>query len=1107
MAAYTKTKKLLEIFRGRIEWKLRPDLDRIHWTHFYLSAAIGRLLEVRLQSDFYEPITTILWNNEEWFRWFWYQDNFENFSEMVASLTQELEELFMLPKPQQFFDNTLEKNEVVAAFIDFLVQLLSHGVGLIFPFEDCMNNLKEELRCLVVVLGDTSLLGAAEIEQVENLLAEFEAVANKAGSFVYSLFSATNVIDGTAIGALFEQIDLLKTNIIKFSNLPPSSIIKTDIVSPEAAAVDSFSIIVSLLRDLEEVIMNREDDHLIVNVKVQVKILRQGLMLSQSFLMDIKVLQLSEMEELKEVVMRIRDVAYESEYLINSFLVGDAPLWYLNIRIPNVIQKIKIIETGLQDIEKNYDIGALKVAKDFSAQLSLQLKRNSDVEDIIVGLEDKTIDILDQLTGGEKHLQIITIFGMPGLGKTTFAKKLYVHPTVNYYFDKLSWCILSQAYQTKSVLTDILICLESELGRDMIFNMEEEKLAEHIYKSLKGRRYLIVMDDVWHSNVWDDLRRYFPDDRNGSRILFTSRNKDVGPPNSIIHELPTLSNGQCWELLHKKVFGIETCPPQLLGVGNQIAVSCCGLPLAVVVVAGILLTMDQEKSAWENVGRSLASYIFADKNNSTMQILELSYKHLPDHLKPCFLYFGAFYEDERIPVRRLKRLWMAEGFICKHERKSLESVAEEYLMELIGKSLVKVTGRRRSDGGVKYCVIHDLLRDLCLRRAEEENFLKLVDHNYSIYNKHQRLYAPFRSVSLNLIYRASHLLLGHYGRRVRSFIGYLLMSPLNVVSMQLLRVLDCWNRDSDDLVGIETLVHLKYLAIAPMPASIASSLVNLEFLVVHGEVSISSSLLKLAKLRHLQAFKATFNEDCNSIQMVMNNLEYLSTICIFNLKDEEMLKCSPHLRNLKCKCEPFFIMNEGISSYRYPDLRFLTQLESLKMIRSSYGDEKVGIIKFPSNIKKLTLSGLRLPWKKMLFIGTLPNLEILKLEADAIVGEIWKTRDGEFQQLRFLKLERLEFFCQWDVSFSSEHFPKLQQLVLHDCCSLQEIPCAMGEIETLQLIEVDRCRKSVGRSATQIQEEQRDMTGNEDLRIIIKNVEYWDGTDCLLRSKPLQLGR
>ncbi|KAG8379580.1 hypothetical protein BUALT_Bualt07G0103700 [Buddleja alternifolia] len=1097
MASSTK-QKLLEIFRGRMQWQLRPDLihgrpNKNTWNQSRLSAVLGHLLEASLNSHFYKPFTTIVWDDAERMGRF-VPDYFETFSEMVAFLTQEVWELFVVPKQLNLQlsdqDNiTLNKNEVVAAFIDFLVQLLTHGIGSIFPVEDSLNNLKEELRFLVVVLWDTtnvtSLLGdAAEIEQ---FVAEFEAVANEAGCLMYSLFMVTDVHATTnAVGALFEQIELLKANIIvKFSNLPPSSIIKTDIITPEAAAVDSFSIIVLFLRDLED-LMNREDD-LIINMKGQIKILHQGLKISKSFLEDIKVLRVSEIVELKEVVMRIRDAAYESEYLINSFLVGDAPLWYLNIRIPNVIHKIKLIEIGIQDIEKVYDIGALKVAKDFSTQLSLQAKQNSDVEDIIVGSKDKTIEILDQLIRGKEHFQTIAIFGMPGLGKTTLAKKLYIHPSVNYYFDKLSWCIISQAYQRKSVLIDILIGLQSELDRGMMCNKEEESLAERIYKSLKGRRYLIVMDDVWDSNVWYDLRRYFPDDRNGSRILFTSRNQDVAPPNSIIHELPALSNGQCWELLQKKVFGNETCPPQLLDIGNQIAASCCGLPLAVVVVAGILLTMYRERNTWENVGRSLASYIFADNNNSTMQILELSYKHLPDHLKPCFLYFGA-HNDKQITVRKLKRLWVAEGFICKHERKSLEIVAEEYLMELIGKSLVIVTGRR-SDGGVKNCVMHDLLRDLCLRRAKEENFLKLVDSNYSIYGKHQRLYAPLRSVSLIPNYDASHPLLGrYYGRHVRSFIGYYSGSPLNAVRMVGVRFL---NRRISDFVGLEILVHLRYLDINAIPASIAS-FVNLEFLFVHDEVSISSSLLKLAKLRHLQAPKATFNEDCNSTQMVINNLEYLSTVCISNLKDEEMLKCTPHLRKLKCKCEPFLINNEGLSSYCYPDLRFLTQLESLNMSSNYYLIVKVDI-NFPSNVKKLTLSGLRLPWENMSIIGTLPNLEILKLEYNAIAGEIWETRDGEFQQLRYLKLRGLEY-SKWDVS-SSEHFPKLQQLVLDSCWHLQEIPCAMGEIEVLQLIDVRECRKSVGKSATQIQEEQRDM-GNEDLRVIIRKV--WE---------PLQLGR
>lgn len=72
------------------------------------------------------------------------------------------------------------------------------------------------------------------------------------------------------------------------------------------------------------------------------------------------------------------------------------------------------------------------------------------------------------------------------------------------------------------------------------------------------------------------------------------------------------------------------------------------------------------------------------------------------------------------------RLWIAEGFISKEGRKSVESVAEEYLMRLLDRSLVMVA-KRRADGGVKACVVHDLIRDLCLKIAKEDNFLKLVD--------------------------------------------------------------------------------------------------------------------------------------------------------------------------------------------------------------------------------------------------------------------------------------------------------------------------------------------------------------------------------------------
>ncbi|KAK6125545.1 hypothetical protein DH2020_040708 [Rehmannia glutinosa] len=1065
---------LSEVRQEILKWKSRPnwihDDVEIPWTESHLTAVLDYVLKLEgINSSHFTQRNP----NQAWYSSFNRSDS-KKFAEMVESFQQKLRQLFNVPKLQQLSDKdkTLKKNELIAAFIIFLVQLWYHRTG---SFEGRVDSLKKELRFLVTILGDTPFLGT-ELEQVQSLLAEFEAVATLAGSLVYCFnfttdqqFKSVITKIDKALDALFKRIDLLKANI---TNLIPS-ITNAGMARKTVSVVDSLFIVESLFYDLEDLL--NQDNSLIVDVKDQIRMLHQELIFSRSLLKDIKVNRHSEIEELEEPVVQFKDVAYEAEYLINSFLVGDTPLWYFSIRLSHFIDKIKLIGTGLQEIKMNYDIGALKVTKNLSPQLSLQAKRNNEVNDITVGFEDKEKDILDQLIGGADQLQVISIFGMPGLGKTTLARKIYNHPSVNYRFDKRSWSVISQTYQRKNVLINVLISSISELDKDMILNMEEERLAEHLYKSLMGRRYLIVMDDIWDSNLWDNLLRFFPDDRNGSRILFTSRNKNVAPPNSIIYALPSLSNGQCWELLKKKVFHDEPCPPQLQVIGKKIAANCYGLPLAVVIIAGILSTMDKEEITWKNVGENLESFICDGRNNSMMQILELSYNHLSNHLKPCFLYFGAFPEDKEISVRKLIRLWIAEGFISNERKENADSVAEEYLKELIDKSLV-IVSKRRSDDGIKTCVVHDLLRDLCLRVAEEENFLKLMDNNYSIYERHHRLCFHTSQAS-------SQFVRPFFGLHVRSFFGHMLDSTLFVLNMKLLRALDL--RISDvNLGAIKFLLHLRYLAINYMPLSIGS-LVNLEFLVVKTTriVDIHPQILKMTKLRYLHLTPlAIFDEKCNSSQI--NNLEFLSNVSISNLKDEELLKCSPHLRKLKCRCQPFV---DNQRRLRYPDLHFLTRLESLKMTTVHGG--KAVEINFPSNIKKLTLDGLRLPWEKMSVIGGLPNLEVLKLKYNAIVGETWDTRDDEFQQLRFLKLEILDLH-QWNVA-TSEHFPKLQRLVFRDCYNLQEIPTEIGEIDTLQSIEVESCLKSLAQSARKIEQEQRDM-GNEELKVFIGHI-FRDG--------------
>lgn len=145
------------------------------------------------------------------------------------------------------------------------------------------------------------------------------------------------------------------------------------------------------------------------------------------------------------------------------------------------------------------------------------------------------------------------------------------------------------------------------------------------------------------------------------------------------------------------------------------------------MVAGILAREDDNLDCWKQIKESIGSHIATE---GCMDILELSYKHLPLSLKPCFLYFGAFPETKILRVRKLMKLWIAEVFIPRNEVKSLYDMARDSLMELIDRSLVLIAARN-SKGEIKACRVRDLLHDFCLAKAREENLLQWI-HGYDV---------------------------------------------------------------------------------------------------------------------------------------------------------------------------------------------------------------------------------------------------------------------------------------------------------------------------------------------------------------------------------------
>lgn len=160
----------------------------------------------------------------------------------------------------------------------------------------------------------------------------------------------------------------------------------------------------------------------------------------------------------------------------------------------------------------------------------------------------------------------------------------------------------------------MLLELVSPINRDRTdendLKKSNDQLAESAY-SLKDRRFLIVIDDLWSTEAWDQMQRIFPNDNNKSRILLTTRLNyvaDYASPDIPPHDMPFLSFDDSWNLFTKRLFQEEPCPPQLEEIGKHIVQQCRGLPLSIVVVAGLLGKMDAGSDNWKKVEENLTSF-------------------------------------------------------------------------------------------------------------------------------------------------------------------------------------------------------------------------------------------------------------------------------------------------------------------------------------------------------------------------------------------------------------------------------------------------------------------------------------------------------------------
>ncbi|KAL6880637.1 hypothetical protein ACP4OV_012202 [Aristida adscensionis] len=355
----------------------------------------------------------------------------------------------------------------------------------------------------------------------------------------------------------------------------------------------------------------------------------------------------------------------------------------------------------------------------------------------LVGIGDQADALARRLRarvdGEEGKLRVFSIVGFGGLGKTTLAMEACRRLEAELPYQAM--VSVSQAFEPgrdrKALLRRVLHQLvkaktdnekgikEEEAVGD-INGFNDQELAGKLQQFVAGKRYLIVIDDVWTVRAWETIQSMLPKNNCDSRIIVTTRVKTVAqacssPPISghCIHNMEPLKPEDSKKLFLSRAFGSTdaTYPNELQDAMDRILKKCSGLPLAIVSIASILVgyRSSGRKDKWETICKSIGSHMESDPTLEGMrQVITLSYNHLPHELKGCMMYLSIFPEDFGIGKDRLLRRWIAEGLVHQKRGMTLLEVAESYMDELLSRNIIEVD-HFNYNKMEHTCRVHDML--------------------------------------------------------------------------------------------------------------------------------------------------------------------------------------------------------------------------------------------------------------------------------------------------------------------------------------------------------------------------------------------------------------
>ncbi|KAF7849671.1 hypothetical protein BT93_L0407 [Corymbia citriodora subsp. variegata] len=633
---------------------------------------------------------------------------------------------------------------------------------------------------------------------------------------------------------------------------------------------------------------------------------------------------------------------------------------------------------------------------------------NSHVRDIMAKLK------VDYLRGqpfkiGDTGVEVLGIYGMPGVGKTVLAK--YVYNQLYHLFDACSFLGEIQAEINHHGIVSVQNKLISDLdeGNAKKFDRSEEALS-HIRERFCAMKVLVLLDDVYNDEqfraIVGDLDGLCP----GSRVILTSQRQDVlrniKGAESLV--LEPMKPDEALKLFCRHAFGMNSPRKEFKKLSTDIVAATGRLPLAL-EVTGSSLFLIKSKKAW----RETLTALKVSPHKRVQAALEKSYADLDTNAREIFLDIACFFTgmDERIPYYMWDDLkYSPSSMIPALQARSLVKIREDRIRVHTTRPMHEI-----KIGEARKLFMHEILKKFGWEIVKNEN--RNEPCNRSRLWDHEE--------ALSVLNRKE---------------GTQNVKALGLKFPNILRT----TFQCDRFNGLQNLRFLK-LDRANIYENLGDRLSSLRWLDWGGCPSFEVQLLNLnwQNLVILDLSGSQVDKDWSGWELLVlaRKLKVLNLTDCGNLIATPKFPASMELERLILKgCFKLIVIDTSIGN--------LKKLVSLNM-NSCHRLRELPDLGPMRSLKELFIDGTSI--SRIIFqIGSMMMLETLSACNCARLTEI-SDSIGSLESLTYLALDSTAIVT---LPESIEWLDKLNKLSLKNCLRLSDLPVGIGKLRSLQFLDL-----------------------------------------------------